>query len=101
LKAVADVHLIDQHEIHVTTSIGVSVYPSEAKNAVALIKNADTAMYHAKKKGRQMYEVFRPDMLFDPIDPRSNEVEPIVGQGSRGFNFRTKYFPLIRGRGPL
>ena len=100
LKAVADVHLIDQHEIHITTSIGVSVYPSEAKNAVGLINNADTAMYHAKKKGRQMYEVFRPDMLFDPIEPRSNESGPIVGQGSRGFNFRTKYFPLIRRIGP-
>lgn len=100
LKAVADVHLIDQHEIHVTTSIGVSVYPSEAKKAVALITNADTAMYHAKKKGRQTYEVYRPDMLFDPIEPRSNESEPTVGQGSHGFNFRTKYFPLIRKAGP-
>jgi diguanylate cyclase (GGDEF)-like protein/PAS domain S-box-containing protein len=73
LRAVADVHLIDQHEIYVTTSIGVSVYPSDAKDAETLVRNADTAMYYAKKKGRQIYEFFRPEMLFDPVEHRSNE----------------------------
>jgi predicted signal transduction protein with EAL and GGDEF domain len=101
LKAVADVHLIDQHAIHLTTSIGVSVYPSDAQDAETLIKNADTAMYHAKRKGRLIYEFFRPEMLLDPVEHRSNEAEPIAGQGSKGFNFKTKIFPFIRKLGPL
>jgi diguanylate cyclase (GGDEF)-like protein/PAS domain S-box-containing protein len=100
LRAVADVHLIEQHEIHITTSIGVSVYPRDAKDAGSLIRNADTAMYHAKKSGRQTYEFFRPEMLFDPVQQRSNEAEPIAGQGSQGFSFRTMIVPFARKLGP-
>jgi diguanylate cyclase (GGDEF)-like protein/PAS domain S-box-containing protein len=101
LKAIADVHLIEQHEIYITTSIGVSVYPGDARDAETLIRNADTAMYHAKKKGRQMYGFFSPEMLFDPVEHRSNDAEPRAGPGSQGFSFRTKIFPLIRKLGPL
>ena len=43
-------HAIDQHELHITTSIGVSVYPDDGEDAETLIKNADTAMYQAKEK---------------------------------------------------
>lgn len=101
LKAVADVHWIDRHEIHVTTSIGVSVYPSDAQDAETLIKNADTAMYHAKKKGRLIYQFFRPEMLLDPVEHRSNGAESLAGQGSQGFSFRTTILPFIRKLGPL
>ncbi len=101
LKTVADVHRIDQHEIHLTASIGVTVYPSDAQDAETLIMNADTAMYHAKKKGRQMYEFFKPEMLFDPIEPRSNEVAPSADRGSHGFSFRTRIFPFKRRERPL
>jgi diguanylate cyclase (GGDEF)-like protein/PAS domain S-box-containing protein len=62
LHAVAKAHSIDEHELHVTTSIGVSVYPDDGLNAETLIKNADTAMYRAKENGRQGYEFFKPDM---------------------------------------
>jgi len=100
LRAVADVHCIDQREIHLTTSIGVSVYPSDAQDAETLIKNADIAMYHAKKKGREIYEFFRPEMLLDPVEHRSNEAEPLAGQGSQRFSFKAKIFPFIRKSGP-
>jgi GGDEF domain-containing protein len=43
LRAVAGAHCIDQHDLHVTTSIGVSIYPDDALDAESLIKNADTA----------------------------------------------------------
>jgi diguanylate cyclase (GGDEF)-like protein len=62
LQAVADAHCIDQLTIHVTTSIGMSVYPEDGMDAETLIKNADTAMYHAKENGRQSYRFFKPDM---------------------------------------
>jgi len=100
LKAVADVHSIDQHEIHLTASIGVSVYPRDAQDAETLIRNADTAMYQAKREGRQMYEFFRPEMLLDPVQQRSNEAQAATGQGSQGFSFRTMVFPFIRELGP-
>ncbi len=42
----------------ITTSIGISIYPSDGKNAAMLIKNADIAMYHAKKMGGNNYHFF-------------------------------------------
>jgi len=62
LQAVADAHTIDQHDLHVTASIGVSVFPDDGKDAETLIKNADTAMYQAKENGRQSYQFFKPAM---------------------------------------
>ena len=59
LQAVAEAHSIDQHDLHVTTSIGVSVYPDDGLDAETLIKNADTAMYQAKENGRQSYQFFQ------------------------------------------
>ena len=65
LKAVANIHTIDQHEIYVTTSIGVSVYPGDGLDAETLIRKADTAMYYAKKNGSQNYRFFRREMIVD------------------------------------
>src|SRR5580692_2307217 len=58
LHAVAEAHDIDEHDLHVTTSIGVSVYPDDGPDAETLIKDADTAMYQAKENGRQSYQFF-------------------------------------------
>jgi diguanylate cyclase (GGDEF)-like protein/PAS domain S-box-containing protein len=54
--------LIDEQELHTSTSIGISVFPLDGMDAAALIKNADTAMYHAKDRGRNNYQFFRHDM---------------------------------------
>ncbi|QKE64056.1 EAL domain-containing protein [Aquipseudomonas campi] len=62
LAALAIPHRIDQHELRVTSSIGISVYPADAGSAEALLKNADTAMYHAKEAGRNNYQFFKHDM---------------------------------------
>jgi len=62
LAALSVSHTIDEHELHVTPSIGISVYPADAKNFETLIKNADTAMYHAKESGRNNYQFFEADM---------------------------------------
>src|SRR5258706_2739066 len=62
LDAVAATHSIDQHDVHVTTSIGVSVYPDDGLDAETLMKNADTAMYQAKESGRESYQFFKPAM---------------------------------------
>src|ERR1700691_859803 len=62
LEAVALPHCIDQHNLHVTASIGVSVYPDDGLDADTLIKNADTAMYQAKENGRRSFQFFKPAM---------------------------------------
>jgi len=62
LEAVALPHCVDQHDLHVTASIGVSVYPDDGPDADTLIKNADTAMYQAKENGRRSFQFFKPAM---------------------------------------
>lgn len=62
LTALARPHAIDQHELHITTSIGISIYPADGRDAETLIKNADTAMYQAKDRGRNNYQFFTQDM---------------------------------------
>jgi diguanylate cyclase (GGDEF)-like protein/PAS domain S-box-containing protein len=73
LQAVAEVHLPDHCELHVTASIGVSVYPDDGLDAETLIGNADTAMYQAKKNGRQSYRFFSRDMNVPVAEDESIE----------------------------
>jgi diguanylate cyclase (GGDEF)-like protein/PAS domain S-box-containing protein len=60
--AVMEPYTIDSHYLHLTASIGVSVYPNDGEDATALIQYADTAMYHAKEKGRNNSQFFKDDM---------------------------------------
>jgi diguanylate cyclase (GGDEF)-like protein/PAS domain S-box-containing protein len=62
LLALSTPFLIEGQELHTSTSIGIAAYPLDGTDAAALIKNADTAMYHAKERGRNNYQFFRHDM---------------------------------------
>jgi diguanylate cyclase (GGDEF)-like protein len=73
LRAVAEVYSIDRHDLYVTTSIGISVYPDDGLDADTLIKNADTAMYHAKETGRRSYQFFAPEMNARAVERQSVE----------------------------
>ncbi len=54
--------LLAEHEIHLSASIGISLYPLDGREAHELIKNADAAMYRAKAKGRNRYACYAPEM---------------------------------------
>jgi diguanylate cyclase (GGDEF)-like protein len=73
LAAVAETHMVDYHHLHVTASIGLSVYPDDGLDAETLIKNADTAMYQAKENGRQSYQFFKPAMNVRAVARQSLE----------------------------
>jgi diguanylate cyclase (GGDEF)-like protein/PAS domain S-box-containing protein len=73
LEAVAQPHFIEHRELHITASIGVSLYPGDGQDAETLIKNADTAMYQAKEGGRQGYKFFRPEMNVRAVERQSIE----------------------------
>jgi diguanylate cyclase (GGDEF)-like protein len=62
IKAMANPHLFGDHELNVTLSIGISLFPDDAGDAETLLTNADTAMYHAKRVGRNNYKCFTPEM---------------------------------------
>lgn len=62
LAALAEPHHIDGSDIHISVSIGISIYPDDGQDAQTLIKCADTAMYYAKENGRNSYKFFEQDM---------------------------------------
>jgi diguanylate cyclase (GGDEF)-like protein len=53
---------LNNHEIVITASIGISVYPSDGQEASALLKNADTALARAKAAGKNTYQFFTTEM---------------------------------------
>lgn len=55
-------------ECHVTVSIGITLYPSDAGDTDELIKNADIAMYHAKEKGGNTYQYFDSAMNIAAVE---------------------------------
>jgi len=50
------------HGSFITASVGITLYPDDAADAEALIKNADVAMYRAKDLGRNTYQFFTKEM---------------------------------------
>jgi predicted signal transduction protein with EAL and GGDEF domain len=56
------VYRLAEYELHISTSIGISLFPSDGDDIETLIKNADIAMYHAKQGGRNSFQFFDSDM---------------------------------------
>ncbi len=53
---------LEGHELHVTTSIGIAIFPENGDSIEELLKNADSAMYRAKENGRNNYQFFDHEM---------------------------------------
>ncbi|WP_246211248.1 sensor domain-containing protein [Vogesella oryzae] len=62
LAALARPIRIEEHEVFVSGSIGISVYPNDGVEAASLLKNADAAMYRAKEAGKNTYQFFDAQM---------------------------------------
>jgi predicted signal transduction protein with EAL and GGDEF domain len=73
LQAVAASHSVDHHQLNVTASIGVSVYPDDGLDAETLIENAETAMSQAKKQGIHSYRFYRPEIKLSATEDQSLE----------------------------
>jgi len=54
--------LLDDYQLHVSMSIGISIYPQDGNDAMALVKNADTAMFHAKEFESNSYRFFTAEL---------------------------------------
>jgi diguanylate cyclase (GGDEF)-like protein/PAS domain S-box-containing protein len=96
LQTVAEAHSVDQHDLHVTTSIGVSVFPDDGMDAETLIKNADTAMYQAKENGRQSYQFFKPAMNVRAVERQS--IEESLRRALEREEFLVHYQPKVNLR---
>jgi diguanylate cyclase (GGDEF)-like protein/PAS domain S-box-containing protein len=93
LQVGAEPHAIDQHDLHVSACIGVSIYPDDGLDVETLIKNADTAMYQAKENGRQSYQFFKPAMNVRAVERQS--IEGSLRRALERQEFAVHYQPKI------
>lgn len=73
LELLRSPHRVDEHDLHVTASIGIVTYPEDGTDVETLLKNADFAMYHAKDSGRDNRQFFKRDLNNRALERRSLE----------------------------
>ncbi|HEY9051620.1 MAG TPA: EAL domain-containing protein [Gammaproteobacteria bacterium] len=93
IDAVYEPITIHDKEITISASIGISVYPDDSEHADELVKLADTAMYHAKKNGRNMYQFYTSEVSSRLV--KSQEMEKGLRQALRKGGFEIYYQPQI------
>ena len=95
LKTMAEPLLIGSHRLHVTLSIGISLYPDHGhgQDVETMVKNADIAMYHAKRSGRNNYQVFTPEMNVRAVARHS--VEEALRHALEQHEFVLHYQPKV------
>lgn len=84
---------VDEHCIMATASIGVSFYPKDGHLAQNLLKNADSAMYHAKSEGRNNYQVYKHHMTKQAVEKL--ELEYDIHNAIKSEQFELYYQPII------
>jgi diguanylate cyclase (GGDEF)-like protein/PAS domain S-box-containing protein len=93
LNALKEAHSIEGHDLHVTASIGISVFPEDGMDAETLLKNADTAMYQAKESGRQNFRFFKPEMNVKAVERQSMEED--LRRAIERHEFTLHYQPIV------
>ena len=93
IAAFALPHVISGQEIHITLSIGISVYPEDGDNVETVMQNADTAMYHAKESGRNTFRYFTAEMNTEAV--RRQFVESSLRRALKQDEFVLHYQPQV------
>ena len=96
LEKVAQPCVVEDMEFSVTASIGIAIFPEDGDDPHILLKNADTAMYRGKRKGRNTFEVFTPEMS-DTVVKRV-EIESKLRRAYEEEKFYLKYQSLVDAR---
>jgi len=93
LEAVRHPVHVDQHELYVTTSIGISIFPDDGADAETLLKNADRAMYRAKDLGRDNFQYATP--LHGDVGDTRLTLERSLHHALERDEFEVHYQPMV------
>lgn len=93
IKSIANPILVNDVELYVTPSIGITIFPSDADNIEQLLKHADTAMYRAKEEGRDGFQ-FYTDGMNQETEERMG-LEAMLRQALHHNEFQLYYQPKI------
>ena len=93
IDVVAKPHFVADHQLHVTLSIGISLYPDDGNDVETVMRNADIAMYQAKKSGRNKYKIFTPEMNVRAVARQS--IEQALHRALKEHEFVLHYQPKV------
>jgi diguanylate cyclase (GGDEF)-like protein/PAS domain S-box-containing protein len=93
LSTLGEPFRIEGHDLQVSASIGISVYPADGENPDALLQFADAAMYEAKRKRRGIYCFFTPELT--KATQRRQKLENDLQQACARGEFAVHYQPLV------
>jgi len=93
IERVSGPMIIGSHELHVTPSVGIALFPDDGNDAHELLRNADTAMYRAKAEGRRGYRMFTQDMQRRANDRL--ELENALRRALDGDELEVHYQPQV------
>jgi EAL domain-containing protein (putative c-di-GMP-specific phosphodiesterase class I) len=93
VACVARPYRMERHTLYTSCSVGVCIYPDDEADAQALMKGADTVMYHAKEKGRNQYQFFSREIGARAIDRL--ELENALWRAIKRKEFELHYQPCI------
>ncbi|MBL4711483.1 MAG: EAL domain-containing protein, partial [Gammaproteobacteria bacterium] len=96
LNRVSEPCVIEEMEFAVTASAGIAFFPQDGDDPYVLLKNADTAMYRSKRKGRNTFEVFTPEM--GDVVMKRVEIESKLRHALENNEFYLKFQPLMEAR---
>tara|TARA_B110000879_G_scaffold82519_1_gene114563 strand:+ start:1212 stop:3239 length:2028 start_codon:yes stop_codon:yes gene_type:complete len=85
--------VVEDHLLHVSTSIGVARFPKDGKDSLSLLKHADISMYKAKEKGLGKHEYFERGMLNDSVQRLTMEMQ--VHKALENKDFFLVYQPQV------
>lgn len=91
IDAIGEPIVVDEYNLQVTTSIGISIYPEDGKSAAEILKRADTAMYSSKEAGRNQFSFFANEMNIKT--ERRMLLEHKLRQAAKDNNFKVYYQP--------
>ena len=94
LHALSTPHTVDGHDLRISSSIGISVYPQDGEDAETLINKADMAMYHAKEQGRNNFQFFEAEMTAKAF--RRQSIEDSLYRAIERSEFVLVYQPIVK-----
>ncbi|MEQ1528953.1 MAG: EAL domain-containing protein [Methylococcales bacterium] len=93
LRWLSEPFLLGEQRIYTGASIGIAYYPEDGDDGETLLKNADIAMYHAKKSGKGVYQFFHNSMNIKA--QKRQEMETLMHQAVAKNELRLYYQPII------
>ena len=93
LKIIKEPMIIENNTLNTSASVGVAMYPDDGKNITTLIKNADTAMYHAKKLGKDNYQYYDKQLSLEVHEQLLIEqaLKDSIVNGEMFLNYQPQY----------